>query len=129
MLTALPGSHRMHAHMPHLVHLGIVVYSNILLHVSLFLLSTDLKRYLPSAREGLSPTPQRGYGRPGPWGGEGHRHPFFQDTNSQQRDIVGRGEHEGQVPSQNASVRIRRIVLCLCTDQRFPTRREGRVSL
>ena len=62
-------------------------------------------------------------------GGKGCGRPSFQDTNSQQRDIVGHGEYEGWVPSQNASVRIRRIVLCLCTDQRFPMRREGHVGL
>ena len=54
---------------PHLVYLGIVLYSNALLHVSLFLLSTGSKRYLPYAREGHSPKPERGYGRPAPWGG------------------------------------------------------------
>ena len=38
-------------------------------------------------------------------GGEGHGRPSFQDTNSSERDTVSRGEHEGQVPSQNAVVR------------------------
>ena len=53
----------------------------------------------------------------------------YQDTNSQQRDVVGCGEHEGRVPSQNASVHIRGTVLCLRVDQRFPTRQEGHVGL
>ena len=73
----------------------------------LFLLSTDLKQYLPFVQEGHSHKPQRGYGRPGPWG-EGCRHPSFQNTNSKQRDVAGYGEHEGWLPSQNASVCIRR---------------------
>ena len=54
-------------------------------------------------------------------GGEGCRHPSFQDTNSQQRDIGGRRELEGWVPSQNASVRVRRTVLCLHTDRQVKT--------
>ena len=62
-------------------------------------------------------------------GGEGCGCPSFQDPNSQQRDVMSRGEHEGWVMSQNAHVRIGRIVLCLCTNQTFPERREGRVGL
>ena len=100
---------------PHVVYLGIVVYSYTLFHVSLFLSSIDLRRYLPYAREGCSPKPQRGYERPGPWG-EGHGHPSFQDTNSSQRDAVSRGEHEGWVPPQNAPVHAPQIVLRLCTN-------------
>ena len=52
----------------HLVHLGAVVYSNALLYVSLFLLPTDLRQFLPCEQKERSPRPQRGYGRPGPWG-------------------------------------------------------------
>ena len=40
-------------------------------------------------------------------GGEGHGCPSFQDPNSQQRDVMSRGEHEGRVPSQNALVHVR----------------------
>ena len=54
-------------HAPRPMPLGIVVYSNTLLHVSLFIAS--VKQYLPFAQEERSHTPQRGYGRPGPWGG------------------------------------------------------------
>ena len=39
-------------------------------------------------------------------GGEGCRRPSVQDTNSQQRDVMSQGEHEGWVPSQNAHVCI-----------------------
>ena len=62
-------------------------------------------------------------------GGQGRGHPSFQDPNSQQRDIMSRGEHEGRVPSQNAHARVGRIVLRLCTNQKFPERREGHVGL
>ena len=53
---------------PCFVHLGVMVYSNALLYVSLFLLLTDLRWYLPYKQEELSPKPQRGYGRPEPLG-------------------------------------------------------------
>ena len=95
------------------VYLGIVVYSNALLNVSLFLSSIDSRRYLPYTQEGHWPKPQKGYGRPGPWG-EGCGHPSFQDTNSSQRDAASRREHEGRVPSQNA-VCAGRIVVRLHT--------------
>ena len=62
-------------------------------------------------------------------GGEGCGCPSFQDPNSQQRDVMSRGEHEGHVPSQNAHVRVGRIVLHLHTDQKFPERQEGHVGL
>ena len=52
-----------------LLPLGVMVYSNALLYVSLFLLPTDLRQYSPYKQEELSPRPQRGYGRPEPWGG------------------------------------------------------------
>ena len=61
-------------------------------------LLTDLKRYLPFTQEGHSHMPQRGYGRPGPWG-EGHGHPSLQNTDTKQGDVVGSGDHEGRVPS------------------------------
>ena len=77
----------MHA-CPHLVPLGVAVYSNALLYVSLFLLLTDLRRYSPYKQEELLSRPQRGYGRPELWG-EGHGHPSFQDANPQQRDVMG----------------------------------------
>ena len=56
-------------HVPHLVPLGVTVYSNALFYVSLFLLPIDLRWYSPDEQEELSPRPQRGYGRPEPWGG------------------------------------------------------------
>ena len=65
---------------PRVVYLGIVVYSNALLHVSLFLSSIGSRRYLPYAREGCSPKPQRGYGRPGPGGRDMGVPPFKTPT-------------------------------------------------
>ena len=49
--------------------LGVVVCSNALLYVSLFLLLTDLRQFSPCELAGHSPRPQKGYGRQGPWGG------------------------------------------------------------
>ena len=49
-------------------------------------------------------------------GREGHGCPSFQDTYSQQRDVVSQGEHEEWVPSQKALVCIGQIVLHLCTN-------------
>ena len=62
-------------------------------------------------------------------GGEGRGHPSLQNTNSKQGDIAGHGEHEGQVPSQNASLRIRQTFFHLHADKRFPARQEGHVGL
>ena len=39
-------------------------------------------------------------------GGKGHGHPSLQDTNPPERDIMGCGEHEGQVPPQDASLSL-----------------------
>ena len=46
----------------------------------LSLLLTDLKRYLPFTQEGHSHMPQRGYGRPGPWGRDMGIPPFKMPT-------------------------------------------------
>ena len=61
------------------------------------------RRTLTQATEGLWKTRALG--------GEGHRHPSFQDTNSSEGDAATGGEHERWVLSQNAAVRAGRTVL------------------
>ena len=68
MLTAALGRCGMHVCKPHLVYSDVAVYSNALLYVSMFSLPTDLRWFLPCKQEEHSPKPQRGYGRPEPWG-------------------------------------------------------------
>ena len=63
VLTTTPGGAECMHVCPHLVHLGVAVYSNALLYVSLFLLPTDLKRCLPCKLAEHLPRPQRGCGR------------------------------------------------------------------
>ena len=76
-LTATPGGTEcMHA-CPCLVHLGVTVYSNALLYVSLFLLSTDLRQYSPCELAEHSPRPQRGCGRMRALGGRDMGMPPF----------------------------------------------------
>ena len=101
---------------PRFVPLGVTVYSNALLYVSLFLLLTDLRQYSSYKQEELSPRPPRDYGRPEPWG-EGHGHPSLQDADPQQRDSTGQRQHEGWVPFQNASIRAGQIILHLHASQ------------
>ena len=52
-------------------------------------------------------------------GGKGHGHSSLQDASPPERDVTGQGEHEGQVPSQNASLCTGQIILCLGADQEF----------
>ena len=52
-------------------------------------------------------------------GGKGHGCPSLQDANPPERDVMGRREHEGRVPPQDASLCAGRIILHLCTDQEF----------
>ena len=52
-------------------------------------------------------------------GGKGCRHPSLQDANPPERDVMGRREHEGWVPPQDASLCAGRIILYLHTDQEF----------
>ena len=59
----------MHVHVPRFVHLGVMVDSNAILYVFLFLLPTDLKRCSPCELVEHLPRPQRGCGRRGPWEG------------------------------------------------------------
>ena len=50
-------------------------------------------------------------------GREGCGHPSFQDTDPQQRDSMGKRQHEGWVSSQNASICAGQIILRLHTSQ------------
>ena len=56
--------------------------------------------------------------------GEGCGHPFFQDADPQQRDSMGQRQHEGWVPSQNASIHAGQIILCLRASKEFPKARQ-----
>ena len=62
---------------PRLVYSDVMVYSNALLYVSLFLLPTDLRWFSPCEQEERSPRSQRGYGRPEPLGGRDTGIPHF----------------------------------------------------
>ena len=116
----------MHA-CPRPMRLGIVVYSNALLHVSLFVVdrfvvifTLHTGRTFTCTTEGLWKTRALG---------EGCRHPSLQNTNTKQGDVVGCRDHEGWVPFLNATLCIRQTLFHLCADQRFPVRREGHVGL
>ena len=52
--------------------------------------------------------------------GEGHEHPSLQDADTQQRDSMGQRQHEGWVPSQNASIHAGQIILHLRASQELP---------
>ena len=83
---------------PHPMPLGILAYSNALFHVSLFVVDRFEVIFTLCTGRTFTHTTE-GLWKTRALGGEGHGHPSLQNTNTEQGDVAGRGDHEGRVPS------------------------------